>query len=93
MTSSKIKLGVMACVTVITGLANHASAQDAATNYPSRTVTLVLPVGVGGPLDTVSRVVAAALSTQLGTSVVVENKPGAAGAIAAAAVARANPEG
>lgn len=93
MTNSKMKLVVLACAAMVTSTSMHANAQDAIANYPARTVTLVVPVGVGGPVDTVTRIVAAALSTQLGKPVVVENKPGAAGTLAASAVARSNPDG
>lgn len=84
---------MMACAAVIASAVMPAEAQDAAANYPTRPVTLVAPTGAGGPVDTVARIVAAAMSTQLGKPVVVENKPGAAGTLAASSVARANPDG
>jgi tripartite-type tricarboxylate transporter receptor subunit TctC len=67
-----------------------ASAQD---TYPSRPITLVVPFPPGGVADIVGRPFADALSRELKTPVVIENKPGAGGTIAAAQVARAEPDG
>jgi tripartite-type tricarboxylate transporter receptor subunit TctC len=61
--------------------------------YPNRPITIVVPFGAGSATDTVTRVVAQPLSIALKQSVVVENKPGANGAIAAAYVARSAPDG
>src|SRR6476659_9960520 len=61
--------------------------------YPSRTVTLVVPFAAGGPTDVVARTLGAAMSKSLGQTVVVENKLGAGGTIAANYVAKANPDG
>jgi tripartite-type tricarboxylate transporter receptor subunit TctC len=61
--------------------------------YPNRTVTLVVPFAAGGPTDVVARTLAASMSRILGQSVVVENKLGAGGTIAANYVAKANPDG
>lgn len=56
-------------------------------------MALVMPYPPGGLGDTLARLVARKLGEQLGVSVVVENKPGANGAIGAALVARARPDG
>jgi tripartite-type tricarboxylate transporter receptor subunit TctC len=61
--------------------------------WPSRTITLVVPFPPGGQADLAARPVAAALAKTLGQSVVVENKSGAGGALGAAAVAKAEPDG
>ena len=65
----------------------------AQSNYPSQNVTIVLPFGPGSGTDIVTRMVAQKLSESLGKPVVVENKPGANGSIAAEYVARAKPDG
>lgn len=61
--------------------------------FPSRPITLVVPYPPGGVVDPVARVIAPMLARELGQSVVIENKTGAAGAIGAQAVARAEPDG
>jgi tripartite-type tricarboxylate transporter receptor subunit TctC len=64
-----------------------------AQDWPSRPIKLMVPLAAGSTADIVSRAVAAELSTRLGQTVVVENKPGAGGTIAMAEVARAAPDG
>src|SRR6476619_2321224 len=61
--------------------------------YPSRTVTLIVPFAAGGPTDVVARTLGAAMSKTLGQTVIIENKLGAGGTIAANYVAKANPDG
>jgi tripartite-type tricarboxylate transporter receptor subunit TctC len=61
--------------------------------WPSRPLTLVVGFPAGGPVDTVARVIGESLSRRLGQQIVVENKPGATGTIAAAQVAHAAPDG
>jgi tripartite-type tricarboxylate transporter receptor subunit TctC len=73
------------------GLCLVATAQ--AQSFPNRPVTLIVPVPPGGILDYVARLVSAPLSKALGQPVVVENKPGASGNIAATYVARARADG
>lgn len=67
-----------------------ASAED---NYPSRPINLIIPFGVGGSTDVISRAMAKRLSVILNQPVVPINKPGAAGSIALAEVAKASPDG
>jgi tripartite-type tricarboxylate transporter receptor subunit TctC len=64
-----------------------------AQNYPDRPIKLISPWPAGGSADAVGRIVAAALSAELGASVVVENVPGASGAIGTSQVVRALPDG
>ncbi len=61
--------------------------------WPSRPIALVHGFPAGGPVDTLSRILAEALSRQLGQPVVVEPKPGATGTTAGGLVARASPDG
>jgi tripartite-type tricarboxylate transporter receptor subunit TctC len=67
-----------------------AAAQDA---YPARPITLVVPYSAGGSIDLVARIVAEGLTTRLGQSVLVENKPGGNGVIGIGAVVKAKPDG
>jgi tripartite-type tricarboxylate transporter receptor subunit TctC len=61
--------------------------------WPAKPITYVVPFTPGGTTDTVGRVISTGLSQALGQPVIVENKPGAAGAIAARQVAKASPDG
>src|SRR3954468_5576026 len=58
-----------------------AFAQTAAANFPSRVITMVVPYAAGGSSDTRARQIAAKMSTYLGQTVIVENRPGANGNI------------
>src|SRR5258706_9796269 len=79
----------LACAILTVAWSGWAMAQG----YPTRTVTLVVPFAAGGPTDVVARTLGAAMSKSLGQAVVVENKLGAGGTIAANYVAKANPDG
>ena len=64
-----------------------------ADNYPSKPITLVAAFGPGSASDTICRVIAQPLSAALNESVIVENRPGANGALAGQYVARSAPDG
>ncbi len=68
-------------------------ATNAQAEYPVRPITLVVPFPAGATTDTVARVVGQAASAQLGQPIVIDNKPGAEGLVAAQEVARATPDG
>jgi hypothetical protein len=69
------------------------TAPTQAQSYPNKTIRLVVPFGPGGPTDVAARVVAQVLQSDLGQSVVIENRPGAGGATGSKSVATANPMG
>jgi tripartite-type tricarboxylate transporter receptor subunit TctC len=81
--------------TAIAGMAIALTAWTGAAQaqYPTHAITLVVPFAAGGPTDTVARSLGAAMSKSLGQPVVIENKLGAGGTIAANYVAKANPDG
>lgn len=62
-------------------------------NYPVNSITMIVPYGAGGTTDLVGRQLAAALSTELGVSIVVENQPGASGSIGCQAALDADADG
>jgi tripartite-type tricarboxylate transporter receptor subunit TctC len=64
-----------------------------ADNFPSRTVTLVVPYPAGGPTDTIGRILAERMQTALGQSVIIENIGGGGGSIGVGRVAHATPDG
>ena len=64
-----------------------------AQDFPRRAITLVLPFAAGGVTDQVARLVASKVADNVGYPVVVENRPGAGGQIAASAVKQAQPDG
>ena len=64
-----------------------------AADFPDRAVKITVPVTPAGILDQVSRIIAPVLAANLGQGVIVENRPGASGNIAATYVARSKPDG
>jgi tripartite-type tricarboxylate transporter receptor subunit TctC len=75
------------------GLCAAIAAAPAAAQYPSKPIRLIVPTPAGGPSDTAARALGQALSRSIGQAVVIENRPGAGGAIAAQAVVSAPPDG
>jgi tripartite-type tricarboxylate transporter receptor subunit TctC len=67
--------------------------QSYAQEYPSRPVRVLVGYAAGGGMDAIARVVAPKLSEALGQPFVVENRPGASGAVAAEALAQSQPDG
>lgn len=66
---------------------------QAQTNYPERSVKIIVPIGPGGSYDLVGRALADALSKRTGQSFFVENKPGAGTVVGTQAAAQSEPDG
>ena len=77
----------------ICGLGLLANPASAASDYPNRPITVIDAFPAGGGLDILARVVGKELKKSLGQPIVVENKPGAGGAIGANTAAAAEPNG
>lgn len=84
------KVLVLASVLLVSGVSLHAQAQS---TYPSKPVRLVVGQSPGGATDVIARLVSPKLSEQLGHTILVENRTGAAGSIGAAFVAKSTPDG
>jgi tripartite-type tricarboxylate transporter receptor subunit TctC len=80
-------LGVFAALALLAG--GPAAAED----YPTRTITMVVPFPPGGPSDVVARIIADGMSRALNHSIIIENVGGAGGTIGTARVAEAKPDG
>jgi tripartite-type tricarboxylate transporter receptor subunit TctC len=84
-----VAVGIILTCTAALDLTTGAFAQ----NYPSRPVKIVVPFPAGGPLDLTTRLLADRLSASMKQPFVVENRPGAAGNIGTASVAKASGDG
>ena len=78
---------------LLAGLLLCACSGMAAAQYPNKAIKIIVPFPAGSATDTISRILGNAVSNAVGQPVLVENKAGADGAIAAAEVARAAPDG
>ena len=82
----------LAALPLISALISGAAVAQTSA-YPNRTITLVLPFAAGSGTDTTTRIISQHLSAALGVGIVIDNKPGANGMIAATYAARAAPDG
>ena len=83
-----ITMTIAAVAAVLVG-----AGQAPAQTFPAKAIHFVVPYGSGGSPDVLSRVIAQKLSENVGQPVVVDNRPGAGGIIAAEVVAKAAPDG
>lgn len=81
------------CIRLFAGALVLTSGAVAAAEFPTRTISIIVPFAAGGGSDVQARLVAKGLSERLGKPVVVENRPGAGGHIAGKLVSRAKPDG
>lgn len=84
-------LGLLATAALSSGLATTAAQAQPA--FPSRPLSIIVPFAAGGATDILARIVGQALSTEIGQSVIIENRPGAGGNIGGQLAAKANPDG
>ena len=82
-----------ALLAAVLGLPASLSGAASAQDYPARPIRLIVAFTPGGTTDFVARLIADRLKASLGQSVIVENRPGANGAIAAEYVAKSEPDG
>jgi tripartite-type tricarboxylate transporter receptor subunit TctC len=80
---------ILSALLCATGFAPSAMAQ----NFPSKTITIVVPFSAGGGVDTVARLLAEKLRDSLKQNVIVDNKAGGSGMIGALAVVKSSPDG
>lgn len=92
-TAGRRTLLVQAAKAAAVAAALPAGAWAAPGDYPDKPIRVLIGYPPGGGIDTTARTFATSLGKQLGQPVVVESRPGAAGLIAAEAVARAQPDG
>jgi len=78
---------------LVAGLVLGALCAVAHAQYPNKPIKIIVPFPAGSATDTISRILGNAVSNAMGQAVLVENKAGADGAIAAAEVAKAAPDG
>ncbi|QQO12502.1 tripartite tricarboxylate transporter substrate binding protein [Bradyrhizobium diazoefficiens] len=88
-----IRILTMACLAVAVTFATVSAREASAQPFPSRRVTLTVPFPAGSATDGVTRRLAESIQNQAGVTVLVENKPGADGNLAALSVLRADADG
>jgi tripartite-type tricarboxylate transporter receptor subunit TctC len=87
---SKIRIGALMLALMATPAAAQ---QDAAADWPNRTVKIIASVPAGGGVDIAARVIAERLRQKFGQAFIIENRPGAAGNVGAEAASAAEPDG
>jgi tripartite-type tricarboxylate transporter receptor subunit TctC len=89
MTTTRRQLLTLAAAAIVT----RPSSAFASDDYPNKTIKIIVAAAPGGPTDLPARLASEILKTKFGQPVVVENRPGAGGAIAARYTAAAAPDG
>ena len=89
----KSTISPLAAVLAASVLAAGPSSAQSNWPAPGKNITLVLPFAAGSGTDTTTRIISKDLAKALGANIVIENKPGANGSIAASFVARSEPDG
>ena len=85
---NRLRLAVLGALVV--GAIWPAAAQP--QNYPSRTITFVVPFAAGGLTDVPARILAAMMQERIGQNIVIENKPGGSGVVGGTFAVRAEPD-
>lgn len=81
------------CLFVMVFSQQLAAQQKAQSDYPNRPIRIVIPYVAGGPMDFIGRTLGQRLTPILGQSIIVDNKPGAGGALGSDIVAKSAPDG
>jgi tripartite-type tricarboxylate transporter receptor subunit TctC len=93
----KFLKGLQVLAFLVTGVMVSSQAQTqpnaSGANFPSKPIKIVVPFGAGGVADLTARIIAQKMSEGLGQPVVVDNRPGAGGVVAADVVAKSEPDG
>jgi tripartite-type tricarboxylate transporter receptor subunit TctC len=84
-----VRTGIVAALALVLACVNPVQAQD----WPTRTITMVVPFPAGGPVDVAARILAAPMGELLGQQIIIENIAGAGGSTGASRVAKAAPDG
>src|SRR6058998_590464 len=85
----RLVLGILLAIAT----ANAAMAQNASARWPDKPIRMIVPLPAGAAVDIVARLICQKLGERLGQPIVVENRSGASGALAADVVAKAAPDG
>src|SRR5262249_15092277 len=80
-------------VALVLVLAAFGAGPASAQSYPSKPIRVIVPFAAGGAVDVLARLVGAKMSESIGQPVIIENRAGAAGNVAADAVAKSPPDG
>ena len=89
MTLTRRSFASAAATLAFTGIPGPVRAQS----YPARPIKIVVPISAGSTTDVIARLIGETLRVSMGQTVLIENRPGAGGAVGSASVAKAAPDG